>query len=135
MRPRASLILIAEQEVLLIYRENAKGTYYVLPGGKVEEGETPAEAASRELIEEAGIKVDIVKELGEFMDTTIDHHVYFLSGRLIGEKVTPEWQEKDKQTADNIYRFEWCKAEKIETINLLPELVKSKIISELSFLS
>lgn len=43
------------------------------PGGKVEEGETPKEAAIRELIEETGLKEEQIELIGQF-DTLVTYH-------------------------------------------------------------
>lgn len=43
------------------------------PGGKVEEGETPKEAAIRELIEEVGLKEEHIEFIGQF-DTLVTYH-------------------------------------------------------------
>ncbi|WDC83701.1 CoA pyrophosphatase [Caloramator sp. mosi_1] len=48
-----------------------------LPGGKVEEGESPKEAALRELMEELGISEDSFEYIGQF-DTLVTYH-----GRII----------------------------------------------------
>ncbi|OPJ54984.1 NUDIX hydrolase [Alkalithermobacter paradoxus] len=48
--------------ILLLKKYNGD---WVLPKGKVEEGEEKSEAALREVLEEGGVKADIVKYLGE----------------------------------------------------------------------
>lgn len=54
-------------EVLLIKRKKDpyKG-YWALPGGFLEIEETPEEAARRELKEETGLEIDVLKEVGTF---------------------------------------------------------------------
>jgi 8-oxo-dGTP diphosphatase len=51
--------LVKDDAVLLHYRDYATffAQHYALPGGKVEENETPSQALARELEEELGIKV------------------------------------------------------------------------------
>lgn len=53
----------AEAEVLIIGSKKNPGTW-TFPKGHIEKGETAAEAALRELREEAGIVAEIVKEIG-----------------------------------------------------------------------
>ena len=56
----ASVLLERDEKVLLMRRSNT-GYYdgkYIFPGGRVEEGETLREAASREVLEEVGIEAD-----------------------------------------------------------------------------
>ncbi|MGE5377194.1 MAG: NUDIX hydrolase [Bacteroidota bacterium] len=54
-----------EQEVVLIrqYRHGAQKAILELPGGSVDEGESPLEAAKRELMEETGYAADTLLEL------------------------------------------------------------------------
>lgn len=57
--PRAAALLIQNDHIALIKRERQGLLYYVFPGGQVEEGETCAEAAAREVAEETGLEVTI----------------------------------------------------------------------------
>jgi 8-oxo-dGTP pyrophosphatase MutT (NUDIX family) len=58
--------LTKRQEVVLIkqYRHGVQQAILELPGGSVDEGETPLEAAKRELMEETGYASDIFIEVG-----------------------------------------------------------------------
>jgi len=55
------VVIVQAGRVALIKRVRAGRTYYLFPGGGVEEGETPEQAAIREAHEELGVEV----ELGE----------------------------------------------------------------------
>jgi ADP-ribose pyrophosphatase len=58
----------AKKRVLLVrqYRVPAAQMMWELPAGKVDEGETPAQAAKRELIEETGVRAKKWKKLASF---------------------------------------------------------------------
>jgi 8-oxo-dGTP diphosphatase len=57
--PRARIVLVDHGRVALIRRVRAGRTYYLFPGGGVEDGETPQEAARREAFEELGVEVEL----------------------------------------------------------------------------
>ncbi|MCP5099531.1 MAG: NUDIX domain-containing protein, partial [Chloroflexi bacterium] len=53
----AGVVIIDEDKVLLIQREDFE--VWALPGGRVDEGESIAETAVREALEETGLQVEI----------------------------------------------------------------------------
>src|ERR1035437_9606001 len=59
MSYRAAIILLKGDQIVLIERHRAGQHYFTFPGGHVEPGETPEQAAIRETREELGIDVTI----------------------------------------------------------------------------
>lgn len=51
-------------DILLIHRADPRRTQWEIPGGKIEPDEKPDVAAAREALEELGIEVRIIRELG-----------------------------------------------------------------------
>ena len=74
-------------ELLLIRHSYGKSHLYMLPGGGVNRGEDPADAAVRELREETGCAARDVKLLGEYLDTSrgARNHVHVYTLTAIGE--------------------------------------------------
>lgn len=66
---RAAALVVHNNKVLLVKHRHGNDAYWVLPGGRVEEGETILQAAGRELAEELNIKPEIQKML--FFDEVI----------------------------------------------------------------
>jgi ADP-ribose pyrophosphatase len=66
--PRAGIVAAAQGKVLLTaqYRFLINGISWEIPGGRVDEGESPIEAAQRECLEETGFHCDDVKPLISF---------------------------------------------------------------------
>jgi len=66
IRKAVRCYLIKDNKVLAIkYKDGQpKAGYYDIPGGKIEEGETPEQAAIREMREETSIKVKDLKYKG-----------------------------------------------------------------------
>jgi 8-oxo-dGTP diphosphatase len=65
MSYRAAIILLQEDKIALIERHRAGLHYFTFPGGHVEPGETPEQAAVREAREELGLDVSIKSLLAE----------------------------------------------------------------------
>jgi len=84
MRTRAGIVLIEDEKVALIERHRAGLDYFVFPGGGMDEGETPEQAAVREAMEELGVEVAIQRRVVmiHFDQST---QVYFLVKRVSGE--------------------------------------------------
>ncbi len=56
-------IVVSEDGLIAIFNKKAKNEYK-LPGGGIDEGETPEEAFQREVLEETGCKIDNITQLG-----------------------------------------------------------------------
>ena len=59
MRMRAAVVIVENGRVALIERARDGRTYFVFPGGRVEGGESPQQAAVREAHEELGVSVEL----------------------------------------------------------------------------
>lgn len=64
-RPRACGALIQDGHILMVRHVEPTRAYWTLPGGGLEAGETPAEAAVREVWEETGLRVQAIRLLWE----------------------------------------------------------------------
>jgi len=59
IRNSAKAVIVQNNKVLVIKKEDKEGFYYILPGGGQEHGETLHQALKRECIEEIGVDVEI----------------------------------------------------------------------------
>lgn len=100
MRTRAGIILIENDKVALIERHRAGRDYYVFPGGGVDEGETPEQAAAREAKEELGVDVVVGQKVAE-VHFDLSTQIYFLAERVGGEFGTGGGEEFTDSDPDN----------------------------------
>jgi 8-oxo-dGTP diphosphatase len=59
VRIRVAVLIWRDSEVLLVRHEKGGHSYWLVPGGGVDAGETMVEAAARELLEETGLGVEV----------------------------------------------------------------------------
>lgn len=93
MRIRAGIVLIQDNKVALIERHRAGLDYFVFPGGGVDEGETPEQAAIREAREELGIEISVKQKVAEVRLGERSKQVYFLVEQIGGEFGTGAGEE------------------------------------------
>ncbi len=133
---RARAIIIADRKILLINRVKSDESYWVIPGGRVEPGESKKEAVQRECSEELGIKVNVkdlfLKRISDKPET-IGHCEYFylceIAGGVIGTGQGPEFRPgRDEYKGQ--YNIRWVDLRKLPDLNLKPEELKNKIVEK-----
>ena len=108
--------------------------YYTFPGGGLEEGETLEEGVIREIKEEFGINVKVIKRLYE-LENTKPHmkEYFFLCEYLDGEFGTGDGEEfsnNPEYKDSGEYIPEIVKAEDIKKLVLLPLEIKEKFLKD-----
>ncbi|GAB3209269.1 NUDIX domain-containing protein [Marinactinospora thermotolerans] len=63
MLTRVTGVLVEDDRLLLVEQEGGGARRWHLPGGKVEEGESLADSMTREMREETGLRVEVVRLL------------------------------------------------------------------------
>src|SRR5688572_2057788 len=91
---RAGVVLVDGDLVALIRRDRDGETYYLFPGGGVEDGESEEQAAVRESSEELGLEVRIVRLLAEvaYNGTSQRYFLASLVGGVFGSGDGEEMQ-------------------------------------------
>ncbi len=104
MKRRSSRGIIFDgEEFLIFYRRRVDRIYYALPGGGIEEDETPSETVIRELKEEFCVDVEVLGYLGEkILDNS---HEYFYRCSIIGGIPTLGGEELERFSKDNYYEI------------------------------
>ena len=109
--------------------------YYTFPGGGLEEGETLEEGTIREIKEEFGINVKVVKKLYETKSEKFNQEEYFFLCEYIdGEFGTgdgPEYNNDPKYIDSGKYIPEIINREDVEKILLLPTEIKEKFVEDI----
>jgi 8-oxo-dGTP diphosphatase len=76
-------ILILDDKALLIQRRDIP--VWVLPGGGIDPGESPESAACREMEEETGLKIEIIRKVAEYTPINkLARFTHFYEVRKIG---------------------------------------------------
>lgn len=117
LRIRAGIVLIQDNKVALIERHRAGLDYFVFPGGGVDEGEPPEQAAIREAMEELGVEVAIKQKVAEVKVGLKSRQIYFLveqTGGAFGTGVGEEYSDSDPHSPEEgIYIPIWMPIEEL----------------------
>jgi len=130
VRLAGCVIANSKNEILLIHRNNGKFNHWELPGGKVEVGEEEEATAIRELHEELGVKVKVIKYLG--MTEFTDSNGEFIYTWFLGEIIEGNPGVKEPDVFDNFGYFSIDRLGKLKLsgnmLNLFPKLLAREII-------
>ncbi len=139
-RIRLAGVIPMENGFALMHRKDVKKNpdiqeYYVFPGGGQEENETFEEGTLREIKEEFGIDVKIIKKLYEeysekFDQVTIYYLCEYVSGKF-GTGTGPEFSNNSKYIDSGKYIPEIINRNEIENILLMPPDIKEKFVKDI----
>jgi len=124
-KPRAAAVVVEGDQVLVMKRHKRGRDYAVLPGGGVEAGETPAEAALRELHEETTLvaEIDHLLWTGKHNDRPA---FYFLMTAVRG-CVELSWSEALTNRPDNSFELRWVTADQFAELGLHPSDIRGPL--------
>ena len=117
------VIVFRDQEVLLVKRnkEPSKGQWSI-PGGSQIIGETAAEAAQRELLEETGVKVDrlllvdVVDAIIPDVEGKIKYHYTLVD--YMGK-----WHSGKSRPGDDAQEVRWVRMNELSSYSLLDKTI------------
>ena len=117
------VILDGNHNIYLLHRNKKGLTQWELPGGKLEPNESAELAAIRELREELGVTVSLVRRLGtaRFEENDVEHiYNWFLADIQAGEMSICE-----PETFDNLKSFSFDELSKLELSNNMKKLYET----------
>lgn len=126
MKHSGRVILLKDNEVLLIKRVKNSHTYYVFPGGRAEQDETPEMTAMREAYEELGVQV----ELNDCFETVCFGEIkqyYFLATIVGGELGTG--QAEEFTTGEGTYELKWLPLEELNKYPIIPTEIVDRLMN------
>lgn len=132
---RVAAVVERDGSLLLVRHEKPdREPYWVLPGGRLEPGETIPECAGRELAEEAGLEAEFrgVLYVGEFLregrhtvDVVVRAEVGPGAEAALGED--PEVEEGEEPTLTEV---RWVGLHELEDVELLPPWVGERLAAD-----
>lgn len=130
---RAAVVVVDRGWVALIERRSALNAqpYYLFPGGGVEAGEAPEDAARREAAEELGVvvRLDGLLAMGAWRDA---EHYYYLA-RIVGGAFgvgNGEEMRTDVAHPNGSYTAVWLRREELPRRDVRPKSLAALLAAE-----
>ncbi|HEU5139410.1 MAG TPA: NUDIX domain-containing protein [Bacillales bacterium] len=130
MRNRGAGIILDAGRIALIKRVRDGETYYVFPGGGMERGETPEEAAIREVFEELGVTVTLKGSpiVSERVDGSKEY--YYISEIVSGSFGTGSGEEYTLNQNRGSYMPIWVDLKEIKSLDVRPKEIAARLIEK-----
>jgi len=129
MRVRAAAVLIRDGAIALMERHKGGRHYFAFPGGGVDDGETPEGAVIREVFEELGLAVRVVRPIAEvWLDGS--RQIHYLVEEVGGEFGTGQGSEYSphRLAHHGTYQPVWMRVDDIPVHLVLPHAVAELVV-------
>ena len=121
-------IIVKDGKILLC--KNIKGGgYYFLPGGHIENGESPEVALERELVEEIDRKTNKTKRIAEIKNTYNENNETIVETFYICLTALSDY-ENIKSKEDHL-EFDWVPIDDLEEVDFKPKHVIKEILKNI----
>lgn len=125
-RVSARAIIIEGDKIGLMYRKKTTHAFYCLPGGKQETGETLEQTVVREIKEEFGIDIVVIKKVYEFVSESAHQH-FFLCRWVDGIFGTGQGEEFTVPSDKGYYEPRLINVEHLKELHILPKKIARQL--------
>lgn len=112
---RVGAVIVKDDKVLMFRRHRFGNDYYAFPGGTVEPGEKLLTALHREIEEETGLKITVVKKK-PMVVADIGRKEYYFLVEIKSGVACLGGEEKLRHSPDNSYVLEWVDIKQLSKI-------------------
>lgn len=133
----AAVILRGDSLLLVRHQKPDRPAYWVLPGGRLEPGETVPECAEREVMEETGLtgRFSGVLYVSEFMRE--GRHTVDITARVAAEESEEASLGSDPEVSPGaeptLRELRWVRLDELKELELLPARIKSRITRDAAY--
>lgn len=134
MKKRVRAIIVRDDSLLTVKRVKSNETYWVFPGGGIENGEDNISAIIRECKEELGVDVEVLELMFEtsfVRKEDGERREYFYKCNIIGGELGtgagPEYQENSGY--EGTRELEWIKLSDLKDFNIRPVQIKNGLLN------
>ena len=134
MKNRVRAIIVKDSSILTMKRVKSNETYWVFPGGGVEDGEENIGAMIRECKEELGVDVEVLELMFEnsfVRKEDGEQREYFYKCNIVGGELGtgdgPEYQENSGY--EGVYELEWIKFGELKNFDIRPGAIKDVLLN------
>ena len=132
---RVGAVVERDGAVLLVrHQKPGREPYWVLPGGRLEPGETIPECAAREVAEETGLEAGFsgVLYVGEFLRE--GRHTVDVVARMVADDGAEASLGSDPEVAPDaeptLREVRWVSVDELREIQLLPGSLKERLLGD-----
>jgi len=120
-RIRIGVVIVQDENILLVRHKKEGKTYWLLPGGGLEYGESIDECAKREVMEETGLNIEMERLL--FLSEAIapDKRKHIINIYVLAKKTGGTIQKGEDIILDGV---EFVNFAKLQNITLYPPIGK-----------
>ena len=103
--PTVDILIVDKKSLVLIKRKNPPYGW-ALPGGFVDYGESLEQAAVREALEETGLLVELIRQLGCYSDPKRDSRKHTITTVFLARAISGELKGSDDALEAHFFRFD-----------------------------